>query len=100
MAYQLTILFHHKIQLRHKVRRAAIAVQNIMLCAAGAVYVPEGFACKVFYGAVVGRVSLRIIILISISLSRWVSFVEFCYALEFTLLCGAAACGAGCIGVF
>lgn len=55
VAYQLTVLFHHKIQLRHKVRRAAIAVQNIMLCAAGAVYVPEGFAGKVFYGAIVGR---------------------------------------------
>ena len=50
---QLTVRLHHKVQLRHESRVAAIAVQHIVLCAAGMANIPKRLAGQVFNVAIV-----------------------------------------------
>ena len=50
---QLTVQLHDEVQLRHKCRVIPIAVQHIVLHAAGAVDIPEGLAGQVFNGTVI-----------------------------------------------
>ena len=50
---QLTVQLHHKVQLRHEIRVAAIAMQHIVLCAAGMVNIPKRLAGQVFNVAIV-----------------------------------------------
>ena len=50
---QLAVQFHNEVQFRHKSRVIPIAVQHIVLHAAGAVDIPKGFAGQVFHGSVI-----------------------------------------------
>ena len=49
------VLLHHEVKLRDEIWVAPELVQHIMFRASGAINVPEGFAGKVFDGAIVGR---------------------------------------------
>lgn len=50
---QLTVQLHDEVQFRHKSRVIPIAVQHIVLHAAGAVDIPEGLAGQILNGSVI-----------------------------------------------